>query len=186
MLNVLAVLIDCGLDWIEQLMDVFTAHVIGDLPFGSFSNDDDFSRAARYLLNELRVSEGGRVDDEDKYSRSILGILGFLTDNRFRSVLNWGRRTIRIQANDGSQALTQWTDPNYVLAIPACLSMQQFIDLDRLWVLERLGPGTWRIVNKARLLATTQLTDASGMVTLHQGQRVYGGSFWWEIDVATE
>lgn len=136
--RLLAVAIDCGLDWIKDIMGVLREEVIGSQEFGAFDNQDELQNVAEFFVDSIARHDEAAVHHLKKISlQPTLEFLAFIMNGRFRSLTNLGSLAVHVSSGpENNKAVLQGIPPQFFLAMRACLAAQRFIELDRLWLLE--------------------------------------------------
>lgn len=120
----LAVAIDCGLDWIKDIMGVLCEEVIGSQEFGPFDNQDELQNVAEFLVDSIARHVEAAVHHLKKiYLQPMLEFLAFNTDGRFRSFTNLGSLAVHVSSGPkNNKAVLKGIPPQFFLAMPACLA----------------------------------------------------------------
>ena len=186
--QVLACALDCGLEWIKNIMEVLRESIVKEQSFGPFTQDEQLFKATCCLLDGLSpLVTKSYASLNENYFEDVLSFLAFLTDERFRTVMNWGRKSAWVQCGSEKQkAVLPGVDARYFLAVPACLGDRSYVSIDRLWILERFisesgqqdaePRSRWRIKDKARLMVSQDIVAVQGVVRLARNKRVFGKS----------
>jgi hypothetical protein len=199
---ILAISIDCGIDWIRQFPIVMEKESVDSWMHGSIGNGHD-ARCEDAAIELLAMSDITRENVQrfdEEYLSPVVRFLTCVIDDRLRILTTMPRR---LPARNGDSALTAATSNRSWIAVPVALSQLQIWN-KRAWIIEPFSPthetglleennepplstsddidrrqswneqGTWRLRRKQLLFGGQPIAADGTSVLLLKRQKVYG------------